>query len=1482
MFSSLEGFRFSWKFSEKNLVERLMLSQEKREAGDKRLKLDESDIILLKGINTGKVAISTTIVEESYEGLSSDTRFLYIVEPFVIHPEEPLYILPNNRFHFDIRLIHGKSQLVQPLIRKYYRWQLDDINCGFIRGFGEYESGADVCRSKLTAEDTRIDDFNKVSTFVNVVHPTALELGILEVPINLVNVKGLKEFAEENDSFFSYTSTWKLVQGKHYLIKNDLLYEKHKIRYSELINFTLDSNINELQTISCTPSKEVCLFFAQNETPDYKDLTSSTTIRDEYVVKKTIRIFPQLQIQKFGKDTFLLPYLGYFNYTHISFNETNRIHSQELRLIVTGGTGHYIYSSSNNDVIQIEDEVLHGRLRGKSIVRVKDSEIPTNSDIISIEVADIKDFTYLEERQEIELGNTLYIAPIGLTDSEKIFTNCTNIELELHGQQEVRRLDFKETVNDYLQANSHLVKEKLKYISPKTDMERAYLEYTKFGICDVKIYLPESEGYQHLTYHTALLDHKFKEEAIIISSNAAKAYIYSEITLVSPRFDDYFTKELLGNLNSRMDYSKTFITAPFSGVHIKFNGGISSWEKYREDYIENLSVVESDRTYSINNLKNVTSTGRNKDFYLECQGSDFEYDIQITIENRQSASLLRPGKSKVLFTLGCYHPTSLAIYLMLANSQKDNHSSIYDIPQKKGLVYFERLDTTDIVRLYAFDDNKRMFFNITSIIGNWVEDNSFTVVPDNRVSEIHELEPFIPRNHPEYIHAAVKFANFTSTSDLTYITKQGLSHYATIHIINLPYLVPSNQTLYLSADFAEIKVEGGSGDFTYELNDLNLAKDEYRNRNIRIKPKEEGMLKIRLKDNKISLDHIVEGVVYISKIKQIELLGNGLLMVNNTKYITYRVYDAFDRAFPIDQIRKMNIAINEAQLYNDTLQLELLDDARIKVRGLVAGYYTISLIDIVEKVVSNTVRFEIFPKIEVFPPYLLMIPGSSYTLSIRGGPSKQEYIVKKYKIENSQIASVLDSEPDVSAHLIGKTSLNVTISIRSDYNKLYLKPDETEPVQEIELTNEIVPVRVEFPDKVDIIYAHNRIIYTSSTIRLLAAFKKDEETFTYAIGPYSFDWNIDNTIIARMKMNTDCKEDKQVCYRKETNISNSIGVFIKTEKEGEIEAKVIVSIKFPAPYEHRRPYIFSKTEKITISDKIFLEMPEFSSYDARSALYLIPPGVEHEMHINKDNNEVKYFKSQDTKVIDINENGRVISRNKGLTFVSIEKNEKVSNRPYVPVVIPVWVTDFYSLFIEKSHQLIDMEIGQIALHKIVLQHEYGLAFAERLEGLPLRVVESHPKVAKCELVEHNSKIRIIASSKGETNIILFNRDTRKIYDVIKISVYSTLAMPDKLKLNIGATVDLISKDTSRKEYLMHNSEWISDSPDIVSVSPTGVLKTLKEGRAKVYLVAKDGQKEKISTTVIVSGIKQAEAEAHFLPSRLTDIRGDPAYRSDYR
>ncbi len=65
----------------------------------------------------------------------------------------------------------------------------------------------------------------------------------------------------------------------------------------------------------------------------------------------------------------------------------------------------------------------------------------------------------------------------------------------------------------------------------------------------------------------------------------------------------------------------------------------------------------------------------------------------------------------------------------------------------------------------------------------------------------------------------------------------------------------------------------------------------------------------------------------------------------------------------------------------------------------------------------------------------------------------------------------------------------------------------------------------------------------------------------------------------------------------------------------------------------------------------------------------------------------------------------------GLASIS-KLNNKDNN---VPIILLIFVSEFYSIFIEKIHTIIDMEIGKEMLFKIIIQHYYGILFAENLK-----------------------------------------------------------------------------------------------------------------------------------------------------------------------
>jgi len=1558
----------------------------------------------LKGINTGKISVVAELIEESLRGIKTKERNLYIIQPFKIFPSEPLYILNQNNFQFDLTLqqpflynqeledkdnnnnldIANKScfnsdkdcdvksflKFVEIKNRKFYGWETSNNECAIVQEFGFLTSITKNCETKLIAKDSRIDAFNIEESSVFVVEPTSLELGLYQLNSNDLNrisrnksyqknlsmkdlqidENSLLEYDQflTNTNTYKFTSDWKLVIGNFYLIKNFLMYKRFPIYFnSDKINFNIDFDLFKgfLQEVKCMKKNKLCIIYAtksnvydtneasNNQTAinlqeklleskvPYSHLSENKIL--EYNVSKRVQIFNKLKIKNYNQNKFYLPYLGFINYTNSKSEIENVLLEQELHLRVFGGSHKYLYFSSDRNVIDIRDGVIYGRSIGNAIVTVKDDEIENTFDTIEIEVKDIKDINYFEERQEVLGDKPFIVSPVAgfeieitknLHEKPFIFTNCTNINLEpsiSFKNRNIQRLDFHSLLHDsaigkfylenfnlnlhsnfqspltenlikiiFLKRNKKLIDLKLKSLGLNKNSENPneleyieYLKYANFGVCKLFIYKSDQEGIVEMGFST-LIEHQEGKVEKTFSSLISKINIFKQLVISSPIISDQLTVEL----NSRSSFSlenrmsNSFILAPGSGVNIKLSGGVDKWTENLSDYQENQFIVDKKNNFSqsMDSFKDKFSfIGKEKEFFYECKSASSysgydnnDYEIEIVIHNKQDRKLINPAKNSVSIIIGCQQPKYLSLFFLglgfsdyifdskLSDKLSENKFSnrtnlsyvnlnlvnnkqfddVFLVPQKNHIQYFEQKASFDGLRIYSFDENKRMIFNYTShqgsikfkkLNGDTDEDNIIRIYSEKDLFNLVEafkqlnvkesvharpdaLKDFIVNldelerimklekssQNKEYFHKSIYFHNSIQKIELTYTLSNGVSQSADVEVIDIPTFSPNNSTLYLMENNSiYLDIMFGSGDFEFTVNKNELASYEYSriDRKVKITALKAGVFTISIKDRKIGIDHKSLAIVYISPIKSIELIGGGLLMINDTAQIQMKVYNIYDQVFPIDEVKKMKLVLDKNSFNNNGViiksgetdymenpdelsNLNLLTSFEINsafnsndkdsaiihvskffyIRGLIADFYSISVIKeindlnkleiIINKsensntIRSNYVKIEVFKRLEIYPSSLLMVPGSQYTLSIKGGPSNEKIIVKKFKILHENIASVGLNEAQVRAFKVGQTILIITISIREEdiiSNDPNIRKEKKN--KEIILATQNVSVRVDFPDSVDIIGAYNRKIYTKSTIRLFASLKLGKETFTYAYGPVKFNWLVDNSLIANLKyyQRDSCTEINQVSNpnaiktckinKESSKISrnyNSIGTFLKTYKQGLSEVKLIVEINYPDPYKDHKPNTFVHTEKILIDDNIFVDIAEFYDKDPnKSGLYLIPYNVDHHLVTNKNKNEMKYsLVSQHCKsnnpLIDLKENGRITTYDRrGLAYVMIEKKE-IDNKPFMPLVLPIYVVEYYSIFVERSYQTIDTEVGQSITLKIILQHEYGILFAE--------------------------------------------------------------------------------------------------------------------------------------------------------------------------
>ena len=1569
IFSSLEGWKFNWKILSGHNNAQLIkyIDHGKVEIGDKREKIERegscSDIILIKGSQTGKVLVSVDILEAELKNkVISDKRELYIVEPFKIIPDKELYIVPNAQYNFNLMYTNSKK-IIPKSEQKYFKWSVSDENCGKIKYFGNFYSNDIGCTVKVIAQDTRLEKFNTDEVVVHVLYPNSIDIGYMEIKEN--DKKIIEEIRNENKLLkFNLSPTFKLVEGKHYIFKNFLMYDDQPVYYNyNKVQFDFDlSSLNNFvykNKIHFQNNNELATFTAQKVTEE-QSIQSSATIEknNPLIIKKNVIIYEKIRIKKFNMPYFTLPYLGFGR------NQNNRemLYGQELYLIVTGGTGNYVYTSSDSEIVDIiQDSYLLSRNKGKANILVSDKEISSNNDNIDIYVKDINSFTFMEERQEIPIGKKFDVTPIALQQNKKyeiqnIFTNCSNIKMnyknndnnlaelqeDFYNKQNnnYNLMSRNSKIKDFINRNLEALGEKLSMINIKNNTdEYSYMDYANFGICGSDSFIAKEEGLLKFFYESVLnLKDKFSNNInsnTINSINPANVYIYSPME-IKDIITDNFTKYIIEkNKLENPDTERNYIITEGSGLLLQLKGGIIPWTGYQNDYIEEKLVIESkgDKIYNADKISKYIKfiNKKEKIIYAECNKKGYEFDFMIKVHNKRDISLINPGESIVKFTISCTNPDHLSMYLL---SQTNNFlktddfilNEIFNEPQKKGIEYFVKKNSSDIARIYAFDKDKKIFANITSLRGKFERNkqnkNLFNILekekilnnPSDYIKDKEIVQNVYSQDNQEFYQDYILFEDNDNSNqnkfELKYNLKSNINNqYVYIQMIDIPEIYPQNVSLYVRENnIFPLIISKGSGDFSFKLSDENLAKYNYdkNNRKLYITPLKPGILIVKVIDNQLGtgFNYEAKSTLYLSDVSRILVYGGGLLMNNKSTTVGIEVYDSFENKFSEDQQKLIPLRLNES-FYGLDVSFNH-ENTKLNVTGLSQGLYPLIVKDDSSDVISNIATIEVFDKLEVYPPYLLLVPGTSFTLSVTGGPKNKENVIIKYEIADDKIANVSENYPNVFGKLYGKTNLKISLMYKYDYNKIYNINDDKLIINKTDLLCvENVPIRVDFPDNVEIIGAeNNRKIYSKSTIRLLAALKKGNEVFTYGIGPFRFNWNVDNDIVGKIKYylkkslykkenqneniqknyDENCEECESlslVATKVDPNPESSIGVFLTAYEEGIITVSLEVTVLYPSPYTMHKPYKFSTSSKISVNDQLYVDLPGFYGENLKkTGLYLIPYNVDHELHTNKNSeqlysivrqHDLNDVNNKNAKIITMTDSGRITSyfRN-GLAYISISQiNNKDNN---VPVILPILINDFYSIFIEKTHTIIDMEVGQDILLKIIIQHYHGLLFADKFERLPLRAVVSHPNIANVELIEFNSKLRLRAQNIGYTNIILFHPETRKIYDVFRLNVVQQTTLLNKILISVGGTIDFFGKDPIKKKELMRNGEWISDNSKVMKIDKNGFGTAISEGEATIILKEKNSQKIITSTKVIVRKISRVSFDKTKLPKSFSDIK----------
>ena len=138
-FSSMDGFSFDWKITDGTDIIKKFAALD---TGTRHL--HHTDFFFLRSLKAGFATVSVKLEEPGYESVKDVSKRLTVVDPFIILPAEPVYILPTSEFGFSLAHLdldwweESKRPINVP--NPQYKWSTESASIGTIGENGKFRS----------------------------------------------------------------------------------------------------------------------------------------------------------------------------------------------------------------------------------------------------------------------------------------------------------------------------------------------------------------------------------------------------------------------------------------------------------------------------------------------------------------------------------------------------------------------------------------------------------------------------------------------------------------------------------------------------------------------------------------------------------------------------------------------------------------------------------------------------------------------------------------------------------------------------------------------------------------------------------------------------------------------------------------------------------------------------------------------------------------------------------------------------------------------------------------------------------------------------------------------------------------------------------------------------------------------------------------------------------------------------------------------
>lgn len=532
--------------------------------------------------------------------------------------------------------------------------------------------------------------------------------------------------------------------------------------------------------------------------------------------------------------------------------------------------------------------------------------------------------------------------------------------------------------------------------------------------------------------------------------------------------------------------SKRTVLAPGCSATLLFNGGPQPWLGHSSGYKVKFETDENLVTYKELSVIRDVDGHKTYAYSITCDSLG-STQANLTVMSVSSFNKFESETvSQTSVEILCASPNFVKVFV----ADIDDDCPI----SKSANTIFGYVHEKLFVRINVIDKDGNVFDNATMINASWVITDSdlVNVVSSLNLHEITEygfsfpdyhysiLEPYSKEGTTQGVFQLTAYkkqfvsnksqfgsfsASFLPTSNEVWKIIPTVKHSVTIILFDNPLLTNEDILVIYNPEITQsIYGNQGSGYFKIHLSSLEVARVTHKGgRQIDITPMAPGDLVVSIKDLCVKSKPAV-ATFKVRNIHHMELLTNNFIEIGQTIRGIVKLYDSEGNSLPIQSgvvnIRPVMESNSVLTIKPRASNSKEIYESEFSITGSLLGktnLYFVADTFSVKEIRTPTVFIEVYTQLQLSPKNLTLAVGSSYQLTISGGPYLE--CVFEFTSDDEQISKVSNGgiAKGLKIGTVMVTGMAVGVDTISGMRVIYSK--DTISIRVIKLNN----VKIEVP-----------------------------------------------------------------------------------------------------------------------------------------------------------------------------------------------------------------------------------------------------------------------------------------------------------------------------------------------------------------------------------------------------------------------------------